>query len=50
MSKDSKVRLMPKGVYCCPKCDNRATVFVRVAEVTCSRHAEGRVVMSRRGS
>jgi len=44
-SKDSKV--MPKGNYCCPKCDNRVTLFVRVSEVVCGRHTQGVVAMVR---
>jgi predicted nucleic acid-binding Zn ribbon protein len=40
---DVKVRkLMPKGVYVCPDCDNRVQVFVRLLSAPeCNRHNGG---------
>lgn len=32
--------LQPKGVYCCPRCDRRVEVFVRVREVKCNSHGQ----------
>ena len=33
-------KLLPKGVYCCPRCDKQAEVFVRVVEVACNQHGQ----------
>lgn len=38
-------KLLPKGVYACPRCDKQAEVFVRVIEVACNQHGQ----MSRKG-
>ena len=41
MSNDKQeVKLLPKGVYCCPRCDKQAEVFVRVVEVACNQHGQ----------
>ena len=32
--------LHPKGVYCCPRCDRKVEVFVRVREVRCNQHGQ----------
>ncbi len=40
---------LPKGVYQCPKCDNRIQVHVPVWAVECVRHSEGPVSMIRKG-
>ena len=38
-------KLLPKGVYCCPRCNKEAEVFVRVVEVACNQHGQ----MNRKG-
>lgn len=40
---------MPKGIYQCPKCDNRIQLHVAVCAVECVRHTEGPVTMIRKG-
>lgn len=35
-----EVKLLPKGVYCCPRCDKQFEVFVRVVEVACNLHGQ----------
>jgi hypothetical protein len=41
MSNDKQeVKLLPKGVYCCPRCDKQFEVFVRVVEVACTQHGQ----------
>jgi hypothetical protein len=32
--------LQPKGVYCCPRCERKVEVFVRVREVACNQHGQ----------
>lgn len=44
-----KVTMQPKGVYECPKCNNKVQVHVSVYAVECIRHSEGPVTMKRHG-
>ena len=38
MNKEAK--LHPKGVYCCPRCDRKVELFIRVREVKCNQHGQ----------
>jgi hypothetical protein len=38
MGKEAK--LQPKGVYCCPRCDRKVEVFIKVREVACNQHGQ----------
>lgn len=42
-------QMFPKGIYECPKCDNRIQLHVSVCAVECVRHTEGPVTMVRKG-
>lgn len=42
-------KIMPKGIYECPKCDNQVQVNIGVFAVECMRHREGSVIMVRKG-
>lgn len=44
-----KVTMQPKGVYECPKCNNKVQVHLPVFTVECIRHNEGPVTMNRHG-
>ena len=37
---NKEVKVHPKGVYCCPRCDKQFEVFVRVVEVACTQHGQ----------
>lgn len=46
MSSNAKlaVKLQPKGLYCCEKCNKQVNLFIRVAEVVCNQHGQMRKV------
>jgi hypothetical protein len=43
-----KVTMQPKGIYECPKCNNKVQVHLPVFAVECIRHNDGPITMSRR--
>lgn len=46
MSSNAKlaVKLQPKGIYCCEKCEKKVQLFIKSYEVSCNQHGQMRKV------